>query len=244
MNNNLKIPLQEGVLFKKAHRDVYCNADRILDEAKNQAKKIIKEAQSQQELIRRYAYVQGYQEGIGQASDAVLRFLTVKEEQMRNLYIEMEKELMAFLGNVIHDKSVVLQALETWVSELTFKTGNSVFRILAPQELQAFKPQLVRKVNEVFDGSVIIQYHEQNRFVMSYGDQLAEFDYNDLIAQYARALLKDKNLKEICNAFSSEGIESLKDQINHTAIPANNMIAEDEHDLSNSKNQRLDFHGG
>lgn len=244
MNNKIKISLQEGVLFKKAHRDVYCNADLILDEAKNQAKKIIKEAHSHQENIRRYAYVQGYQEGIGQASDAVLHFLTVKEEQMRKLYIEMEKELMSFLGNIIHDKSVVLQALETWVSELKFKTNNSVFRILAPQELQAFKPQLVRKVNEVFDGSVIIQYHEQNRFVMSYGDQLAEFDYNDLIAQYARALLKDKNLREICNAFSSEGIESLKDSINHTAIPANNMIAEDEHDFSNSKNQHLDFHGG
>lgn len=244
MNNNLKIPLKEGVLFKKAHRDVYCNADRMLDEAKNKAKKIIKEAQSQQEHIRRYAYVQGYQEGIGQASNVVLRFLTVKEEQMRKLYIEMEKELMEFLGKIVHDKSVVLQALETWISELTFKTGNSAFRILAPQELQAFKPQLVRKVNEFFDGSVIIQYHEQDRFVMSYGDQLAEFDYNDLITQYARALLKDKNLREICNAFSSEGIESLKDQINHTAVPANNMIVEDEHDSSNSKNQHLDFHSG
>ncbi|CND82932.1 Oxygen-regulated invasion protein OrgB [Yersinia nurmii] len=200
----------EGILLTKSAILRRKMAKNILVEAQIRARKIIKQAQAEAEVLHHQAYTQGYEKGIVSAAEAVVGYIEDYQSLSHQLYQELQLEVKNILSGILHQDEVFLALLDNWLHELRVEDTPQSLHLLLPATMNQGSKELTGLLERIWKGPVVIDYHAERRFVMKYKDQLAEFIPDEFIDSEMPKLLGAKSLRESCGKLSESGLQRLR----------------------------------
>lgn len=185
----------------------------VIKQAKENAKKIIKEASQQSDHIRNESYRIGYERGLLMAIDSVCQFIDNNSKYAHELYLKVQEDIKELLSDILDEETVLLKVLDQWVDELDRKDTKSPLCILMPYANRRFKNGLSRVVESKYAGSVIFEYHHEPRFVFKYKERLAEFYPEEFIYSTVGKLTGAIAFYPDHQQISAEALQHLHEQL-------------------------------
>ena len=181
----------------------------LLHDARRQAAKIVKQAQGEAQTIRRQAFSEGYQEGILASAALVARFMAQERQLALDLQSRITGHARLLLSSALNHPDILLELVDEWLATLPDAASPETLELLIPEAARKSHVALKRKVALVWPGKSTLAYHDDCRFVMKYGDQLAEFDADGFLAAGMHRLTSVDTLPEQCRQLSESALRQL-----------------------------------
>ncbi len=208
-------PSSGGVLIKRKHLLRQRQSIDLVNDARRQAGRLVKTAQGQADDIRQKAYREGYQEGLLTAAAAVADYLGQEQRLGTALQGQLNEHARQLLSAALNHPDMLLELLDEWLAALPERDTSDTLCVLLPAAARGSHARLQQKIQAVWPGKSRIEYHPENRFVMKYGDRLAEFDAGDFQTAAVRRLTAIPTLPEQCRQLTESAQRRLHELFLH-----------------------------
>ena len=231
----LRMPqISGGVLIKQAHLRRQRQSLDVLSAARRQASNMVKKAQDEAESVRRRAFSEGYEEGIIASAAIVARFLAQEQQMAAQLQQRINEHARRILSSALNHPEILLELMDEWLATLPATGEASVepLELLIPEAARKSHARLKERIESVWRGKFTMAYHADNRFVMKFADQLAEFDADGFLGTGTRRLAFAEQLPDTCRRLSASGLRQLQELFSQ--FPA--LAREDKGELTYDDN--------
>ncbi|TCL06153.1 HrpE/YscL family type III secretion apparatus protein [Sodalis ligni] len=183
----------------------------VLSDARRQAARLVKQAQEESQAIRAQAVGEGYQEGILASAAAVAGFLAQERQLAADVQKRINGHARQLLSSALNHPDILLELVDEWLAALPDPASPAVLDLLIPEAARKSHAALKQRVESGWAGKFTLTYHDDSRFVMKYGDQLAEFDADAFMAAGMQRLVSADSLPEQCRALSETALGRLNE---------------------------------
>ena len=202
-------PCEDGRL---AREDIRAARQRrlMLDEAQRRASQLIAQAQSEADDIRAFAFQDGYSQGIVAASHDLAQLLVESQTLTRQLQQDLARAASQLLRQLLQRDEWLDQVLAQWLAEQDSKAP-ATLQVLLPQRCKGQGQTLAEGLREQWPGTLNIEYHAQERYLLRLGDQVLEFDIDSIQARMTtRLLAKLDDLPPAIRSLDQRSTEALQ----------------------------------
>ncbi|ETT01172.1 MULTISPECIES: hypothetical protein [Providencia] len=200
--------LINGVLIKNKIVKSSYYIDKLEKDAQERAKKILKDAQSEAELLQEQAYFDGYKQGMLCALNQTISFFTHQSDIVLNLQKQVDSYVRDMLFEIVNNPETLFVVLDEWLANI-HSTEHSLL-ITLPKTTKYSDVKLTEFIEKRWEGNVNINYHNHNHFIFHCGSYIAEFSPDKIIDSGCMTLQK-KYLSELskkCKVLSDEIMDS------------------------------------
>ncbi len=183
----------------------------VLSDARRQAIKLVKQAEEEAQAVRAQAVSEGYQEGILASAASVAGFLAQERQLAADLQKRINGHARQLLSSALNHPEILLELVDEWLAALPDTASPAVLDLLIPEAARKSHAALKHRVESVWPGKFTLAYHDDRRFVMKYGDQLAEFDADAFMVAGMQRLVSADTLPEQCRALSEAAVGRLNE---------------------------------
>lgn len=177
MLKNIPIPSPlspvEGILIKRKTLERYFSIERLEQQAHQRAKRILREAEEEAKTLRMYAYQEGYEQGMIDALQQVAAYLTDNQTMAWKWMEKIQIYARELFSAAVDHPETLLTVLDEWLRDFD-KPEGQLFLTL-PVNAKKDHQKLMVLLMENWPGTFNLKYHQEQRFIMSCGDQIAEF---------------------------------------------------------------------
>lgn len=181
MLKNIPIPSPlspvEGILIKRKTLERYFSIERLEQQAHQRAKRILREAEEEAKTLRMYAYQEGYEQGMIDALQQVAAYLTDNQTMAWKWMEKIQIYARELFSAAVDHPETLLTVLDEWLRDFD-KPEGQLFLTL-PVNAKKDHQKLMVLLMENWPGTFNLKYHQEQRFIMSCGDQIAEFHLNN-----------------------------------------------------------------
>ncbi|XBS70301.1 hypothetical protein ABK905_03275 [Acerihabitans sp. KWT182] len=183
----------------------------VLHDARRQAGKLVKQAQGEADAIHQQAFSEGYQEGLLASAALVAHFLAQERQLAVDLQHGINEHARELLSSALNHPDILLELMDEWLATLPDTTPPDVLELLVPEVARKSHVAIKQKMASVWPGKFVLAYHDDYRFLMKYGDQLAEFDAEAFMSASMQRLVSVDTLPEQCRQLSESALSRLYD---------------------------------
>ncbi|ELJ8074713.1 type III secretion system linker protein OrgB [Salmonella enterica] len=215
MLKNIPIPSPlspvEGILIKRKTLERYFSIERLEQQAHQRAKRILREAEEEAKTLRMYAYQEGYEQGMIDALQQVAAYLTDNQTMAWKWMERIQIYARELFSAAVDHPETLLTVLDEWLRDFD-KPEGQLFLTL-PVNAKKDHQKLMVLLMENWPGTFNLKYHQEQRFIMSCGDQIAEFSPEQFV-ETAVGVIKHHldELPQDCRTISDNAINALIDE--------------------------------
>ncbi|MCW2477105.1 hypothetical protein [Candidatus Symbiopectobacterium sp. NZEC151] len=220
--------LQENVLLANKNRVTHNLKISVVAQAREHAKKIIREANRDAEAIRQQAYRNGYEHGVMTSIETVTRFIEDKQGIVNEIYGQVRQQAKRLLSDTVNKESVICALFESWADEIDGRDDKTPFYILLPDDRRRYKRRLMAYIDSMHRGGVIFEYHQDLRYVFKYREQLVEFLPETFVDNQIDTFFDTQSMYESCEQLSQQTLEKLYAQLEMYSPPSEVLISEND----------------
>lgn len=169
----------------------------------------MRQATAEVEQLRQQTLACGYQRGLIDAATVVADFFNQRQQLSGSLQQSVAEKARELLTHVVSQPELIVALLDDWLRVQSVTGDEPPLQILLPAGAGAVAVGLKQKLAESWAGRYEIAYHADNRFLMKYHHQVAEFDGEQFIQQGVKALLSTLEWSTACDGLSEEGLRQL-----------------------------------
>lgn len=181
-------PPINGILIKNKIVKSSYYIEKLEKNAQERVKKILKEAQSEAELLKEHAYIDGYRQGMFCALNQIVSFFSDQSDIVLNIQKQVDAYAKDMLSGIANNPGTLLVVLDEWLSGI--HSTECVVQITLPKAAKYPESNLNEFVAKKWKGSISINYHNYNHFIFHCGNYIAEFSPEKLINSGGVALQK------------------------------------------------------
>lgn len=204
-------PSLGGVLIKRAQLRRQQQSLDVLQDARRHAVRTVKQAQGEAEEIRRQAFREGYQDGILASAALVARFLAQERQLAEDLQNRLNGHARQLLSSALDHPEILLELVDEWLATLPEAAPAALLELLIPETARRSHAALKHRVESVWPGKFTLAYHDDCRFVLKHGDQLAEFDAGAFMAAGMHRLIAADSLPDQCRQLTASALRQLNE---------------------------------
>ncbi|VVN76371.1 Oxygen-regulated invasion protein OrgB [Pseudomonas fluorescens] len=178
-------------------------------QAQRWARECVDQARHDAEAVHAEAFQRGYAEGILRASEHLAEGLLESQALGQKLRQELAQAARGLLAEALSRPEWLDEMLERWLATQSVDSV-AVLHVLLPLHCQSRSDELHERLNRLWPGEVIVDYHPQERYVVRLADQLLEFDTETSRRRLEPRLLACvENLPESVRALDQSAIQAL-----------------------------------
>ncbi|HDL6964381.1 TPA: hypothetical protein PXM28_003768 [Yersinia enterocolitica] len=191
---NLSCPLTsvDGVLVKQGMLDLNDQIELIKQRTMNEAENILQLARQDAIHIAQQGYIDGYQKGVLSALTHTAFYFSNCSNYIINTRNAFIKEIRDILSTAVEKPEVLLSVLDEWVKSVPL--SENILQINLPEISKNLEPKLNELLTNLWSGPINYTYHADNNYVMSCGQQVAEFSPEIFVGQVVEELMDKFNL--------------------------------------------------
>ena len=144
-------------------------------QAQRWARDCVEQARQDATAIHAQAFQEGYAEGILRATSHLAEGLLASQALGLQLRKDLAQAARDLLAQALSRPEWLDDMLERWLVEQPADSG-AVLQMLLPMHCQAQGHQLRERLQRLWSGELVLDYHPQERYVVRLADQLLEFD--------------------------------------------------------------------
>lgn len=182
----------DGVLVKKKMLDLNDQIFLIKQNAEEQANYTIKKSKKDAECCFNQAYIDGYKKGMLASLSQIVLYFKCHDDYISESKNGLIKEIREIVSTAMERPEVLLSALDEYLQN--HSPSNNMLYIYLPQSTVKMESQLRERIINSWAGEINITYHSSNKFVLSCGQQLAEFSPDALVESTLELMLEKFNL--------------------------------------------------
>lgn len=204
----------DGVLFSRKQLLRRMRTKGLEQQAKQHARRILRDAQQEAELIRQHAYQEGYQQGMLDALQQTASYLAASQTLDGRCRERLSQHVRAMLSSAVDHPETLLLVLDEWLRNLP--ASDETLYLTLPSTAHALQPRLREVLAANWKGKIQLDYHAGPDFVMRHADQLAEFSPAQYVESATRALLQTlDSLPQDCRRISDFALQEFIEQWQH-----------------------------
>ncbi|MGL5758799.1 type III secretion system linker protein OrgB [Plesiomonas sp.] len=208
----------DGVIFQRTRLRQAARADRLEKEARKRASALIHHAEQEAAIIRQEAFRQGYEAGMLTALSHTASYMSKWQTQANLWYQQLESHSRVLLSAAVDHPDTLLLLLDEWLRDQPRQQAS--LRLLLPRSAQPMRGRLMALLNEQWDNRIEIDYHDDPRFILRCGQQMAEFAPADFVEQATRQLRNNLSaLPDECRHLSEQAIRQLIETLKQQCQP-------------------------
>ncbi|HCZ4708594.1 TPA: hypothetical protein O3H02_004259 [Salmonella enterica subsp. enterica serovar Saintpaul str. CFSAN004144] len=195
-----------GVLIK--HKTLQKNRSlrRQEEQARQRAKKLIKDAQKEAQMLQEEACREGFQQGVIIALKQVATYLSNSNLTLLHWQLQLDKQVREMLAASVNHPETLLLVLDEWLSELS--SSNSSVNVVLPEIMKVKYSDAISQVVRDKGVMVHIGYHHDANVVFRCGEDIAEFSPTEFTEMASRRILMRNlpDLKQDCYRLSHDAL--------------------------------------
>lgn len=205
----------EGVLIPAKSLAGRKKRELLLAQAQHNAAKIIKKAESDASNIRELAYCTGYQAGISMSINDIANYIDNSQEIYQQFVQKALEKMRENLKGVLDNECIFPALFSQWSEKIQLdpESSHNTLVLLIPKTTARHRTRLLSHIETVWHGPINIEQHDENRFMIKYKNQLAEFSPDIWISRQEFAAEDCLNLQTDIALLSREAIEQLIKQL-------------------------------
>jgi hypothetical protein len=208
----------EGVLIPASSLAQSKRIQSLLQQAQHHAAKIIMQANADAVLLRDSARSAGYQAGLMISIKSVAEYLDNNQSIYQSFCNKAHESVVANLRQALGKPEIFPQLLQEWIAETSPVDAISPLFVLIPETSHREKIGLLSFIQSIWKGAVIIEQHRENRFVVKYGNSLAEFSPEVWIAQQKIDTSFTQQLERDCESLSQQAKQQLLNELSKRLV--------------------------
>ncbi|QND85702.1 Protein OrgB [Chromobacterium vaccinii] len=218
MQEDIPLPHQptitDGVLIRSPQLRRLRRIDNLDQQARKRARQHLDDAQREADAIRRHAYRDGYQQGMLAALDQLAAHLANSQAQAERWREQLSEEARAMLAAAVDHPDTLLLLLDEWLRSRNGLSGDAALYLLLPKRSRPLQAGLMALLADNWHGTIQIDYHDDDRFIMRCADQAAEFSPQQYLEPASRQLLQRFSaLQQECRQLSAAALERFQQQL-------------------------------
>lgn len=163
----------DGTLLRRSALQDASRAERLEQQARRNAQRLLRDAEQQAETLRQHGYQAGYQQGLLEALQHVAAYLAASQAMARYWTERLDEHARAMLASAVDHPDTLLLLIDEWLRGQ--ECADATLQLTLPESARAHQARLMALLAEQWPGSIQLDYHAEPRCVMRCGDQLAEF---------------------------------------------------------------------
>ena len=200
----------EGVYIARAKLQQGQRAQTLIDEAKRSARRLIKDAQVSADDAYQQALRDGYRDGVIAAADAIADHFFAEQRLASDLQKKLMQQVRTALQLALDHPELILVLLDEWLKN-QITSADIPLKLFLPCQIYHAHEQVMACLEAAWCARVQVEYHDDERFILSSGDQIAEFDPTSFLGQIEEKA--KPHCAELFPAYSALSKETL-DKIN------------------------------
>jgi len=166
--------------------DLNNQIELIKQQTTYQAQNIIQHAKQDAEKIAQQGYSDGYQDGYVAVLSQIATYFGNCNGYLSLKRDELIEEVRGLLSSAIERPETLLSVIDEWTKSLP--VSDEVLQINLPETSKKIETRL-KDLLHSWPGKVIMSYHMDNKYVMSCGQQIAEFSPKEFENQAIEMLM-------------------------------------------------------
>lgn len=216
IHGSTPLQVRGGVLITRTERLRQKRQQNILQAAQQHAKKLILQAQGEAETLRKTACRQGFEQGVLKAAQAVASYMQDYHTLTLTLHQQLQEKAQAALAAALGSEVIFPELLKNWLPTVQVdENSHQPLELLVPVSPGPRTARLTAQLDCLWKGTVLVSHHPENRYVMKYQGQLAEFTPDDFIDHLMPSLIDLNALRQHCEQLSQHGLATLQNQLMH-----------------------------
>lgn len=201
----------DGVLISR--KKLYHNAStiRLKQQAQQHIQRLLRDAQRQADLLKQHAYQEGYQQGILCTMQQVASYLAASQTMAWGWRERLGAQARAMLSAAVDHPDTLLLLVDEWLRKLP--EPDKTLYLTLPNTAHSLQTRLMDLLATVWGDAIQLDYHVDQRFVMRYADQVAEFSPEQYVEPAIRSLQQSLDaLPQDCRRISAHALHELIEQ--------------------------------
>ncbi|HGJ5856406.1 hypothetical protein [Arsenophonus nasoniae] len=177
----------DNVLIRAKFKQSHDYHERLINQAKKQAKKIIIAAQTEKEKIFNQAKIHGYCQGINQTSTALALFIQAYKDLNHTLYNDIIKQIEQTLIQFLLTEPVIEQLLLNLMAKIDLQQQSKIY---LPEKLAtAFSERWSDKFS-----NLKLTSHKENGIVLEMGNEILYFSPEKSVTEMMKNIIADQQI--------------------------------------------------
>jgi hypothetical protein len=181
-------PAADDPLFARAERSAARDRRLLMQQAREQAKRCVAEAQAEAGLIRAQAFQEGYSQGVLQVAGDLSQLLLSSRLLASNLQAQLLQAARDLLGEWLMDEQLLQRLVQRWSTRHGAGLPGAL-QIILPRRCKALLQALQDTLAELGVNDARISFHERECYLFRLGDQVIELDIEATQERLAPRLL-------------------------------------------------------
>lgn len=177
----------DNVLIRAKCKQSHDYHQRLIRQAKKQAKKIIIAAQAEKEQIFSQAKIHGYCQGINQTSTALALFIRAYQTINHTLYNDIVKQIEQILIQFLLTEPVIEQLLLNLVAKIDLQQQSKIY---LPEKLAT---TLSEHWSDKFS-NIKLTSHQQNYIMLENGNEILYFSAEKSVTEMMKSIIADQQI--------------------------------------------------
>jgi hypothetical protein len=177
----------DNVLIRAKFKQSHDYHERLISQAKKQAKKIIIAAQTEKEKIFNQAKINGYCQGISQTSTALAIFIQAYQTLNHTLYNDIIKQIEQTLIQFLLTEPVIEQLLLNLMAKIDLQQQSKIY---LPEKLAA---TLSDRWSDKFS-NIKLTHHEENGIKLEMANEILYFSPEKSVSEMMKNIIADKQI--------------------------------------------------
>lgn len=214
----------EGVLVKKAADENRRHVREMQKAAERRIQTLRQEATEHARMAIRSGYIEGFQTGFSAIVPAALHFLQDCDDYLLQQRRKIEQDIRETLSGALDQPEVVLSLISEWASHSSLTDTH--IQLCIPESARAYVEDLMQTLQDSLGLHAEIIFHQDNRYLLSCGDHIAEFCPDTVTDGMTQTLMDQYGLvQEELNKISRTALNLL---IRHCQSVTDNRTASQE----------------
>ena len=197
----------EGVYIARAKLQHGQRAQTLVDEAKRSALRLVRDAQVTANDAYQQALRDGYRDGVIAAADAIADHFSAEQRLALDLQKKLMQQVRAALQLALDHPELILVLLDEWLKNQV-NSADIPLKLFLPCQFYHAHEQVMSCLESSWCARVQVEYHDDERFILCSGDQIAEFDPTSFLNQIEEKV--KHHCAELFPAYSTLSKETLE----------------------------------
>ncbi|AIO71032.1 type III secretion apparatus protein, HrpE/YscL family [Burkholderia oklahomensis] len=163
-----------GVLLKRAPLSQAARADRLLDEARRRAQRLVRDAESEADACRAHAATAGYEAGFARAIAEVAACIERIDMQRATLLERVVDNVRCSLEHLLDDPDLLLRIVNALASRHACAADRPL-RVSVPTHAKRIAPAIRERLNDAYPSAQVV-VADTRTFVVESDEDILEFD--------------------------------------------------------------------